>query len=244
MRIDPELALDLLGSKKYAVMKRMMARERFSEHLTLVSSIASLQASGDRQNLTGILDLAISDGDDLRIVYELLLQGYLFCGFPSAIESFFCLEQALSGKCELDLNDISLRPLESSAVMQKLGAMTGREVHGDKFERIENKISALCPDLGYLMTAAGYGHILSRKGLDIKTRELAVVSSLTALGAYRQLNSHIRGCRNVGCEDSEIYETIFACLLWISPGRVDDSLKLWSNITDEELSESIDYYIY
>jgi len=244
MRLDRKRALGLLEDNKYGVMKRIFAREGLSEHLRLVSSIASLQACGDRRNLVAILDLAITDGDDLKVAYELLLQGYLFCGYPAAIESFFCLEQTLKGKCGLDLSDISPLILESSAVLLERGTFTGREVHGDKFERINNKISALCPDLGYLMIAEGYGHVLSRKGLGIKTRELAVVSSLTASGAHRQLNSHIRGCRNVGCEDSEIYETIFTCLLWISPERVFESLELWSKITDEELSESIDDYIY
>ncbi len=244
MRLDHERAPGLLEDKKYGVMKRIFVREGLSGYLRLVSSIASLQACGDWRNLVAILDLAIADSDDLKIAYELLLQGYLFCGYPKAVESFFCLERALKGKCGLDLSGISPRILESSSVLLERGVSTGREVHGDKFERINNKITALCPDLGYLMIVEGYGHVLSRRGLDIKPRELAVVSSLTASGAQRQLNSHIRGCRNVGCEDSEIYETIFTCLLWISPERVLESLELWSEITDEELSESIDDYIY
>lgn len=244
MQLDRERARDLFEDNKYGVMKRIFARGGLSEHLRLVSSIASLQACCDMRNLEAILDLAISDADDLGVVYEILLQGYLFCGYPAAIESFFCLEKALKAKCGLDLNDVSARPLGSSAVLLERGASTGREVHGDKFVRIVNKISALCPDLSYLMIAEGYGHILSRKGVDIKARELAVVSSLTTASAHRQLNSHIRGCRNVRCEDSEIYETIFTCLLWVPPERVVDSLKLWSKITDEELSESIDDYIY
>lgn len=244
MRLDRGRALNLLGDKKYGAMKRILARGGLSEHLRLVSSIASLQASDDWENLAAILNLAIADGDDLSVAYELLLQGYLFCGYPRAIESFFCLEQALKEKCSLDSGNISPRVLEPSSVLLKRGASLGIMVHGAKFDRINNKISALCPDLGYLMIAEGYGHVLSRERLDIRTRELAVVSSLTASGAQRQLNSHIRGCRNVGCDDSEIYEAIFTCLLWISPERVVESLELWSEITDEELSESIDDYVY
>jgi alkylhydroperoxidase/carboxymuconolactone decarboxylase family protein YurZ len=244
MRLDCGRALNLLGDKKYGAMKRILARGGLSEHLRLVSSIASLQASGGWEELVAILNLAITDGDDLNVAYELLLQGYLFCGYPRAIESFFCLERALKGKCGLDSSGISPRSLESSSALLKRGATIGSKVHGDKFDRINNKISALCPDLGYLMIAEGYGHVLSREGLDIRTRELGVVASLTASGARRQLNSHIRGCRNVGCEDSEIYEAIFTCLLWISAERVVESLGLWSEITDEELSESVDNYIY
>lgn len=75
--------------------------------------------------------------------------------------------------------------------------------------------------------------MLYRTGLGVKISELALVSSLAASGARHRLNSHIRGCRNVGCKDSEIYRTIFTRLLWISAERVLESFELWSEITDE-----------
>ncbi len=44
MRLDRERARGLLEDNKYGVMKRIFARGGLSEHLRLVSSIASLQA--------------------------------------------------------------------------------------------------------------------------------------------------------------------------------------------------------
>ncbi|WP_309245948.1 carboxymuconolactone decarboxylase family protein [Bacillus glycinifermentans] len=49
----------------------------------------------------------------------------------------------------------------------------------------------------------------SRQGLDIKSRELATVAALTALGfAIPQLKVHINGALNVGCSKEEIVELI------------------------------------
>lgn len=52
-----------------------------------------------------------------------------------------------------------------------------------------------------------FGDIDSRPGLDLKSREIAVVAALTALGtAVPQLKVHIHGALNVGCTREEVVE--------------------------------------
>lgn len=49
----------------------------------------------------------------------------------------------------------------------------------------------------------------SRPGLDLKSREIATVAALTALGnAQPQLKVHIHGALNVGCTRKEVVEII------------------------------------
>jgi len=240
MIFDGESAAGLFGRELGKSLGRLFSRGGLSERHRFLCTIACLQAAGDTRNLTAMLRLSISDLDDLVGVYELLLQGYLFCGYPRAIESFFCLAEALADRADLDPGAFEPRPFDSSPDLLERGRETHRLVHGRNFEKMRNKISALCPDLGYLMIAEGYGHVLSRKELEIKARELAVVSSLSAIGSNRQLNSHIRGCRNVGCDDAEIYEAIYCGLPWLSAERVVDSLNVWSNITGHDIIDSID----
>lgn len=61
----------------------------------------------------------------------------------------------------------------------------------------------------------GFGEIYQRPGLDLKSRELATVAALTALGCCQpQLNVHINGALNVGCEPQEITETIIQIALY------------------------------
>lgn len=202
--------------------------------------MAFLQAEADWENLTRVLDIYIADYPSLLKAYEILLQGYLFCGYPRAIESFFCLNEAISGKGNLSPKDFKPRILESSESLLEKGENLSRTIHKDKFDRMRNKIGDLCPDLGYLMIAEGYGHVLSRDGLNLRNRELAVVSSLTSLAASRQLFSHIRGARNVGCRDREIYEAIYTGIAWAPALKIEKSILLWKEITGAEIPDKFD----
>jgi len=54
-----------------------------------------------------------------------------------------------------------------------------------------------------------FGDIYTRPQLDLKSREIAVVAALTALGnAQPQLKVHLHGALNVGCTRDEVVETI------------------------------------
>jgi len=244
MKYDPDRLIDPFSPRKRDLLKRVLSRRRFSRSGRLICSIGYLQAEGDSRNLVRVLDLFIRNEKDFRKAYETLLQGYLFCGYPRAIESFFCLSEILKNRKVSWMNRVKSRSLRDSAELIKRGDSLAGIIHKDKFPRIRNKISDICPDLGYLMIAEGYGHVLSRDGLDLKGRELAVVASLISLGAYRQLHSHIRGARNIGCHDLEIYEAIITGIVWVSPGKIRKAVGLWTDITGREPPDSIDKNIY
>jgi len=228
---------------KRQLFKRLLFRKGLSIKKRLQCSLACLQAEGDWKNLAAILDLFIKGKKDFDRAYEVLLQGYLFCGYPRAIESFFCLKEILDKKDMNFLDKMEYRSLRDSAHLIKKGESLSGKVHGEKMADIRNKIDDICPDLGYLMIAEGYGHVLCRDGLDLKSRELAVVASLTALRTDRQLHSHIRGARNVGCRDLEIFEAILTGLAWVKPEKIRAAIELWSRITGRESPDSIDNII-
>ena len=84
-----------------------------------------------------------------------------------------------------------------------------KEIDGQAGENVINSLSDIAPDFARLLIEFPFGDIYSRPGLDLKTRELAVVAALTALGnAAPQLKVHIQGARNVGCTEQEIVEVI------------------------------------
>ena len=60
-----------------------------------------------------------------------------------------------------------------------------------------------------------YGDIYSRPGLDIKTRELITIASLTTLGYPQdQLKAHVHNSLNVGCTKEEIVEAIMQMVIY------------------------------
>ncbi|MGK6307759.1 carboxymuconolactone decarboxylase family protein [Variovorax sp. DT-64] len=84
-----------------------------------------------------------------------------------------------------------------------------KEVDGHAGEAVIESLKDIAPDFARLLIEFPFGDIYSRPGLDLKTRELAVVAALTAMGnASPQLKVHIHGARNVGCSREEIVEVI------------------------------------
>lgn len=69
-------------------------------------------------------------------------------------------------------------------------------------------LRTLAPDLSRY-TIEAFGDIYANPTLDVKTREIATVAALTALGTARpQLRVHIQNALNVGCTRQEIVEVI------------------------------------
>lgn len=84
-----------------------------------------------------------------------------------------------------------------------------KEIDGEAGERVIESLKDIAPDFARLLIEFPFGDIYSRPGLDLKSREIAVVAALTALGnAAPQLKVHIHGALNVGCTEQEVIEVI------------------------------------
>ena len=84
-----------------------------------------------------------------------------------------------------------------------------KEVDGEAGERVIDSLKDIAPDFARYLIEFPFGDIYSRPGLDLKSREIAVVAALTALGnATPQLKVHIHGALNVGCSRQEIVEVV------------------------------------
>ena len=84
-----------------------------------------------------------------------------------------------------------------------------REIDGEAGERVLESLDGIAPDFARYLIEFPFGDIYSRPGLDLKSREIAVVAALTALGnSAPQLKVHIQGAINVGVTRAEVVETI------------------------------------
>ena len=81
------------------------------------------------------------------------------------------------------------------------------EIDGEAGEKVIESLKDIAPDLARYTIEFPFGDVYSRPGLDLKSREIATVAALTALGnAVPQLKVHIHGALNVGCSRQEIVE--------------------------------------
>lgn len=82
-------------------------------------------------------------------------------------------------------------------------------IHPDASKTLIESLKDIAPDLGRFVVEFAYGKIYTRPSLDLKSREIATVAALTAMGnASPQLRDHIEGALNVGCTREEIVEVI------------------------------------
>lgn len=84
------------------------------------------------------------------------------------------------------------------------------ELHGGHTgEALINSTKDICPEYAAMTIEWVFGDVLSRKGLDLKTRELAIIAACVTLGnAMPQLEAHIEAAFNVGASKQEIIEII------------------------------------
>ena len=83
------------------------------------------------------------------------------------------------------------------------------KITGSSGSAVVESLKDIAPDLADWIIQFSYGDVLSRGNLDLRSRQLATVAALTAMGtAYPQLKVHIKGALNVGCTKAEIVEVI------------------------------------
>ncbi|NRF92504.1 carboxymuconolactone decarboxylase family protein [Paenibacillus frigoriresistens] len=81
------------------------------------------------------------------------------------------------------------------------------KVVGELGSHTRESLKEIAPEFEKMLVEFPFGDIFSRPGLDLKSREIATVAALTALGyATPQLKVHINGALNVGCTKEEIVE--------------------------------------
>ena len=83
------------------------------------------------------------------------------------------------------------------------------EIDGDAGEAVIDSLADIAPDFARYLLEFPFGDIYSRPGLDLRSREVATIAALTAMGtAAPQLKVHIRAGLNVGLNREEVIEII------------------------------------
>ncbi len=83
------------------------------------------------------------------------------------------------------------------------------EIDGTAGQKVIDSLADIAPDFARYLIEFPFGDIYCRPGLDLRSREIATIAALTALGnATPQLKVHVEAGLNVGLSKEEIVETI------------------------------------
>jgi 4-carboxymuconolactone decarboxylase len=100
------------------------------------------------------------------------------------------------------------------------------EITGASGESVVASLRDIAPDLADWIVDFSYGDVMSRPGLDRRTRQLATIAALTAQGHAPQLEVHINGALNVGCTRQEIVEVILQMTVYAGFPAAINALNL------------------
>ena len=158
---------------------------------------------------------------------ELVLQSVLMCGYPRALAAAGQVREA-AGEPPVSLEDGGDFGLLPSWAAR--GEATCRTIYGANYDKLRANVQRLHPALDAWMVVEGYGRTLSRPGLDLVRRELAVIAQVTVLGAERQLHSHLRGALNAGASPEVVSAALRLAAADATPEAGARAHRLWQRI--------------
>jgi len=114
-----------------------------------------------------------------------------------------------------------------------------QEIDGAAGENVIHALQDIAPDFADLLIEFPFGDVYSRDGLDLKSREIATVAALTAMGtASPQLKVHVHGALNVGCTQQEIIEIMIQMAVYAGFPAALNGLFAAKEVFDERETET------
>lgn len=180
-----------------------------------IATVAALTAMGTGEpQLRTHIRASLSVGLTPEEVMECIIQMTLYAGFPASLNAMEVAKEVFKEK------GVEWNPKVTKSnpdTRYKRGAQLIGEVYGNPnaAQNLEKGLGDISPDMARFIIEFPYGDVYSRPGLDMKSREIATVAALTAMGTGEpQLRTHIRASLSVGLTETEIKECIIQMLLY------------------------------
>lgn len=187
--------------------------------------LAAVLAGGSEQQMRQALTAVV---DVVRTVWveEVILQTYLFAGFPRALNSAREWRR-ISGVPAPERDDYAI---DDPALRQSQGEETCSTVYGRFYDRLRVNIHDLHPALDRWMVEEGYGKVLSRAPLDLARRELCVMAACAIAKQDRQLHSHLHGALHAGASETTVSSALNVIAPLLDADDVARYQGLWARV--------------
>lgn len=169
-------------------------------------------------------------------IEELVLQSYLFCGFPRTLNAAREWRRQSPRRAPDAATELDAAPAERADAADRLaewrvrGEATCAAVYDGMYEKLRLNVRDLHPLLDEWMIVEGYGKVLGRPALDLPRRELCIVAACAATAQDRQLHSHLRGALNVGVEADTLREALDALAPALGESRARSARLLLARV--------------
>jgi 4-carboxymuconolactone decarboxylase len=142
-------------------------------------------------------------------IVEVLILVTVYAGFPAALNGITAAREVFGLRGEVPSGGEASPGSTTPSDRYERGMQALQQVSSSAGSAVIESLKDIAPDLGRFIIEFSYGDVISRPGLNERTKELATIAMCTALGtAQPQLAVHINAALNVGAANEEVVETI------------------------------------
>lgn len=108
------------------------------------------------------------------------------------------------------------------------GMQLFEKLHGSHTgKQMVEELKDLCPEFFTMTIEWGFGEIVSRTGIDLKTRELVIIASCISLGHLTaQLRAHMEAALSIGVTQQEIVEVILQMSIYAGFATASNAFRI------------------
>ncbi len=196
--------------------------------MILASTIASQVLSEFKVMLGGALNVGVTPVEIKEIVY----QSVPYVGIAKVLDFIHATNEILQSKgIKLPLETQSTTTPETR---YEKGLGVQKEIFGEMIDRMYQESPVNQIHIQKYLSANCFGDYYTRKGLDIKTRELLTLSMLIALGGTEpQIKGHIQGNVNVGNDKGTLLSVMTQLLPYVGYPRTLNAIRCLNEVIPE-----------
>ncbi len=223
----------------FTAMRDRLVYGEIADHGTLndkqraLITLVVLTSGQTLEDLKTHVDAALRVGATPVEIKEAMYQCAPYIGFPKTEAALKMVNEVFRSK------GISL-PLESQSTVTEAsryadGLKVQKSIFGSAIDKMHQTAPAnQLPIVQNYLSAFCFGDVYTRKGLDLKTRELLTFSIISALGGCdSQVRSHVQGNTEVGNTKENLIDALAQSLPYIGFPRTLNALACVNAIIPE-----------
>jgi 4-carboxymuconolactone decarboxylase len=225
---DPEL-IEVFDNFAFDEVLRYGTLDTRTRLMVILGSLIACQTLNEyKVMLGGALNVGVTPIEAKEIVY----QAVPYVGIAKVFDFIHATNEILTNRgIKLPLEGQSTTTPETR--YQK-GLELQKSIFGDMIDKMYQESPANQLHIQQYLSANCFGDYVTRKGLDIKTRELLTFSMLLSLGGCEpQLKGHIQGNLNVGNDKEILLSTVTQLLPYIGYPRTLNAIRCINEIISE-----------
>jgi len=229
---DPELieVFDNFAFDEVLQYGKLDTRTRL---MVILASMIASQALGEyKVMMVGALNVGVTPVEVKEIVY----QAVPYVGIAKVYDFIHATNEILESRgVELPLEGQSITFPETRC--QK-GLDLTVEIFGNVLEQMSENSPANQKHIPEYLAGNCFGDYVTRKGIDLRTRELLTFSMLLSLGGCEsQLKGHTQGNLNLGNDKETLLSVITQLLPYVGYPRTLNALSVLNEVIPEEKKE-------